>query len=166
MKIAILSDSHDNIPNIENFLSWARDNDIDTIIHCGDLASPDMIKQVLIPKFKGEIHLVHGNVSDRDYLEEVCDELDNVTLHGDIGYLEIEGIKIAFCHFPEQAQELAKSGKYSLVFYGHTHKPWIEKVGNTSVSNPGTLGGLFQRASFASYDTSTKNLELIILDDI
>lgn len=26
MKIAIISDSHDNAPNIEKFLAWTKDN--------------------------------------------------------------------------------------------------------------------------------------------
>jgi len=164
MKIAIISDSHDNIPNIEKFLNWINKNKIETIVHCGDVSSPAVIKKEFANKFDGEIHLVHGNVSDRDMLESVCDELENITLHGDEGEIEIDGIKIAFCHYPEVAKELAESGKYNLVFYGHTHKPWIEKIGNVQIVNPGTLGGLFQKASFAVYDTNSSLLELKILE--
>jgi len=182
MKLAIISDSHDNLPNLEKFLSWARENKIETIIHCGDIASPDTVKKVLAPKFKGQIHLVHGNVSDRDLLYEVCDEIKNTTLHGDEGTLTIDGIKIAFCHYDYTAKELAESGKYDLVFYGHTHKPWIEKiypvksgeadakqfnrVGNTQIINPGTLAGMFNKATFSVYDTKTKELELKLLEKI
>ena len=182
-KIAIISDSHDNIANTEKFLAWAKKNEIATIIHCGDVSAPSMIKKVIVPMFSGPIHLVHGNVSDRELLKKVCAEFKNVTLHGDEGFLEIshpliplkrdsppqaggEKIKIAFCHFPEAAKELAQSGKYDLVFYGHTHKPWIENIGKTILANPGTLGGMFSKATFAVFDTTTKNLELKILEDI
>jgi NAD+ synthetase len=41
------------------------------------------------------------------------------TLHGDVGNLKIAGQKVAFCHYPDQARELAEGGKYNLVFYGH-----------------------------------------------
>jgi hypothetical protein len=166
MKIAIISDSHDNIPNIEKFLDWANENKIDTIIHCGDISAPAVITKEFAPKFKGQIHLVHGNVSDRDLLEEVCDNHEKITLHGDKGEIEVDAIKIAFCHFPEVAHTLAESGKYGLVFNGHTHKPWTEKVGNVILANPGTLGGMFQKASFAVYDTGAKNLELKILETL
>lgn len=166
MKIAVISDSHDNIVNTEKFLSWANNNKIEMIIHCGDIAAPAMIKKVIVPAFSGPIHLVHGNVSDREMLKKVCAETNNVTLHGDEGYLEVENIKIAFCHYPEKAKELAQSGKYNLVFYGHTHKPWLEKIGQVILANPGTLGGMFSKATFSFFDTESNNLELKILENI
>ncbi|MBI5766050.1 metallophosphoesterase family protein [Candidatus Falkowbacteria bacterium] len=176
MKIAIISDSHDNIPNIEKFLDWANDNKIEMIIHCGDIAAPSVIKEELAPKFNGPIHLVYGNVTDRDLLPEVCAELENVTLHGDVGELDFsppsqggdaqraEGVKIAFCHFSDQAKKLAESGKYNLVFYGHTHKPWEEVINGCRVINPGTLAGMFYKATFAVYDTKDDKLELKLVE--
>lgn len=167
MKIAIISDSHDNLPNLEKFLDWARDNKMDMIIHCGDIAAPTVVKEVLAPGFSGPIHLVHGNVSDRHLLAEVCGELSKVTLHGDVGEVEADGQQLAFCHFPEIARELAQTGKYHLIFYGHTHKPWMETLaGGVQMINPGTLGGMFQKATFAVYDTQSKNLELKVLEKI
>jgi uncharacterized protein len=166
MKIAIISDSHDNVPNIEKFLDWANKNKIEMIIHCGDIAAPGVVKKLLAEKFKGGMHLVHGNVSDRESLESICGNLDNVTLHGDIGELEIDGIKVGFCHRPDEADELVATGKYNIVFYGHTHKPWIDTVDNVSVVNPGTLGGLFQKATFAVYTTEDKDIKLFVLEQL
>jgi len=164
MKIAIISDTHDNIPNVEKFLSWANDNKIETIIHCGDLAAPSMLKEEFGPKFSGQFHFVHGNVADRELNEKVTQQFKQITLHGDEGELVIDNIKIAFCHRPETAKNLAESDKYDLVFYGHTHKPWIEKINHCQLVNPGTLGGMFQKATFAVFDTETKNLELKVLE--
>jgi putative phosphoesterase len=164
MKIAIISDSHDNIPNTEKFLDWASQNNIGTIIHCGDVDSPSLIEETISPKFSGAIHLVYGNASHRDLFEELSDRLGQVNLHGDQGTLVVDGVSIAFCHFPGEANTLSKTGKYKLVFYGHTHKPWTEKIGDTVLVNPGTLGGVFSKASFAVYDTTSHNLELKILE--
>ncbi|MFA4872061.1 MAG: metallophosphoesterase family protein [Patescibacteria group bacterium] len=164
MKLAIISDSHDNIPNIEKFLDWANNNEIEMIIHCGDIAAPAVVKKVLAEKFKGPIHLVFGNVADRELLPKVCEELENITLHGDEGEIEVNGLKIAFCHFPDQAKKLAESGKYNLVFYGHTHKPWEEVINGCRVINPGTLAGMFYKATFAVYDTASGKLELKLLE--
>jgi len=166
MRLAIISDSHDNIVNIQRFLTWAEKNEIDVIIHCGDLASPSMIDE-LLSGFGGEIHLVHGNVSDRDNLEKVCDKYPKVTLHGDEGSVDLGGIKIGFCHFPDQAKDMGQTGKFRLVFYGHSHQPWMETLDNKcQLVNPGTLGGLFQPATFAHYDTESGNLELKLLNDL
>jgi len=166
MKIAIISDTHDNIPNIEKFLTWAKENKIETIIHCGDIAAPSMIIELFAPAGL-DFHCVFGNVADREMLIKFCGQFANTKCHEDIGELIIDDLKIAFCHFPEQAKELAQTGKYNLVFYGHTHKPWLETLPNNSqIINPGTLGGVFQKACFAVYDTATKKLELKILETL
>jgi hypothetical protein len=166
MKIAIISDSHDNLVNIEKMLAWVNKNKIDLMIHCGDLAAPSVMIKELAPKFKGPIHFVHGNVADREINAELPDKFKHVTLHGDIGELEIDGKKIAFCHYPRQAEGLAETGKYDLVFYGHNHTPWEKITGKTKLLNPGTLAGMFNKATFAVYDTKTDKAELILLEKI
>ncbi len=164
MKIAIISDTHDNVPNLEKALAWMNENGIEQLIHCGDLCAPSMIVEVLGPQFSGPIHMVFGNVEDRELTPKKIAEFDNITHYGDTGEVIIDGKKIAFIHFPEDAKELAVSGKYDLVFYGHTHKPWEEQVGSTKLVNSGTLAGLFFKASFAVYNTETDTLTLKILE--
>lgn len=164
MKLAIISDSHDNIPNIEKFLGWAKENKIESIIHCGDIAAPGMIKELFGPAGI-PFHCVFGNVADRELLPKVCEEFAGDKCYGDEGELVIDDLKIAFCHFPEAAKELAATGKFNLVFYGHTHKPWMETLPNgCQLINPGTLGGIFQKATFAVFDTETNKLELKVLE--
>lgn len=166
MKIAIVSDSHDNVPNIEKFIDWVNANQIKMIIHCGDLAAPSIIKNEFGPKFKGQFYFVHGNVADRELSEEIAKEFSQVRCFGDQGEIEVEGKKIAFCHFPWLAKKLAETQKYDLVFYGHDHTPWEEKNGKTRLLNPGTLAGMFNKATFAFYDTKTDKAELILVERI
>lgn len=174
MKIAIISDSHDNVPNIKTALNYINKEKINILIHCGDLAAPAMLSEVIEPNFhpssNGEIHIVFGNVGDPDLLTELAKKYKNVTVHGERGETNVDGKKIAFCHKPEDAKKLAQTGLYDLVFYGHTHKPWLEKLKVPTRSkevllvNPGTLAGLFNKATFAIYDTSNNKLELKILE--
>lgn len=166
MLIAIFSDSHDNILNIEKFLDWVKANDVAQLIFCGDLCAPATLKKVIAPRFPGPIHMVFGNVTDRELLPKVAATYDQVTHYGDIGEVQIDGIKIGFVHFPQEAKNMAETGVYDFVFYGHTHKPWDEMIGNSHLANPGTLAGLFYKATFAVFDTETKNLELIIVERI
>lgn len=166
MKIAIISDSHDNLVNLEKFLVWAKENSIEKIIHCGDIASEETAA-FLANNFSGSINLVFGNMDNsyRDDIAVAMDDFKNIRIHGDEGELEIDGQKMAFCHFPDQAEKLAESGKYNLVFFGHTHKPDMKTLPNhCQIINPGTLAGLFNKATFAVYDTATKKLELKILE--
>ena len=54
--------------------------------------------------------------------------------------------------------------KIDIIFYGHTHKPWIETKDGVQIVNPGTLGGVFSRATFAFWDTEKEEPELKMLD--
>ncbi|MFA5905375.1 MAG: YfcE family phosphodiesterase [Desulfobacula sp.] len=167
MKIAIISDSHDNVYNIEKFLDFAEKNKIEMIIHCGDLAAPSMLKNEFGPKFKGLFHFIHGNVADRELNEKVAKEFSQMTCHGDEGELNIDGQRIGFCHYPDQAKMMAASGDYNIVFYGHDHKPWMKTLENgCQLINPGTLAGLFNKATFSVYNTDSKEIELVLVEQI
>jgi hypothetical protein len=176
MKVAIISDIHDNLTNLEKFLEWAKENEIEELFVCGDLCAPATLVRVLAPGFSGKIRIVFGNVCDRDLEQEKADELKNVIHYGDLAEFEIsrkfaenhadergkdnKSVKVVLTHFPEVAKKLAESQKYDMVFYGHSHKPWIEQVGKTILANPGTLSGMFYEATFATWNTENGKLEL------
>lgn len=180
MRIAIISDSHDNLTNIYKAIEWMNKNGISEIIHCGDVCAPGALREIA-NNFKGKIHLVYGNVDgDHEGMEALTGESKNIKIYGETGELEIgnlkleiskpkkkeDKIKIAFTHFPWTAKKLAETGKYRYVFYGHTHKPWEEHVGNCKLINPGTLAGMFYKATFATLNTNTGKLELKLLERI
>lgn len=160
MKIAIFSDTHDNLVTLEQALNWILKEKIKQIIHCGDLANSETLDFIL-ERFPGRIDLARGNM-DRPELTSA----DRAVLHEPHGEIKVDGKKIAFTHFPEKALELAKKNEFDMVFYGHTHKPWEEKIGKTKLVNPGTLAGMFYKATFATYDTSSDQLELKILEKL
>lgn len=165
MKFAIISDTHDNVPNTEKALNYIKQQGIDFMIHCGDICSAAMA-EFICQNFDGEIHAITGNVSGspEEIKEKTADY--NFTLHNETGIIEIDGKKIAFNHYPEEAKKLAQSGKYDLVFYGHTHMPWEETAGKTKMLNPGTAAGMFSKATLAIYDTRKNQAELILLEKI
>ena len=166
MKIAIISDTHDNWPNITKALSFINDQGTEALIHCGDVCAPVTLKEIC-KRFTRPIHLVFGNVDGDEHLitKRVYEGVTpNVVLYKNIGEFELDGKKIAITHYPETAKALAKAGGFDLVFYGHNHKPWEEKIGSTWLVNPGNLANIFYKPSFALYDTVTDKLELKILE--
>lgn len=166
MKIAIIADSHNNIPNIEKAFNWINKKGISVIFHCGDLADPSIFIKVAAPKFSGQINFVLGNADDPELAEKTVKNLKNVKIYKKVGQIEFDNKKIAFTHFPKEAIKLAKENAFDLVFYGHTHKPWEKKIGHTRLVNPGTLAGMFYKATFAVYNTKTDKLELKILEKL
>jgi len=159
MQIAIISDSHDNMNNIQKALDFCSKNAITTIIHCGDVTTKDTAL-FLDNNFAGQIYLSLGNC-DQDH-DIANTDLKNFKIFNNAGNLEIAGLKIGFCHFPELAKESCPD--YDFFFYGHTHKPWIQKIGNCQLANPGTLGGVFYKPSFAILDCENKKLDLKLLE--
>ncbi|HUT22539.1 MAG TPA: metallophosphoesterase [Candidatus Bipolaricaulota bacterium] len=151
-KIAIISDSHDNLPNIKKFLDYCKGEKIKFIMHCGDIASLETWNYFQ-DNFKGEIHAVKGNA-------------DQIKLDRKKTF-EIDKIKIGMAHRIDTAQRLVlKDLDMHYAFYGHSHKPWIEKMYYTFIVNPGNLSGMFYKATFAVLDTETNNLELKILENV
>ena len=160
MLIAIISDSHDNLENLKKFINWSLENKIEKIICLGDVAKIETIKYLALG-FSGEIFLVRGNACLYEASE--LKKYQNIKYYGEIGQEVIGGLKIAFVHEPEKIKKLTEHN-LDFVFHGHTHKPWLEKNGETLVANPGTLGRVYYQASFALLNTETKKLELKLLE--
>jgi len=159
MKIVIVSDTHNNWANFKKAIEWTKKEKIKLILHCGDIQSQEIIDDAK-KLFDGDINFVKGNA---DWEMDLPEKME----------LEFNGKKIAFAHFPDIAKKMAQSGNFDLVFYGHTHRPWDEKVacltagrGECHMINPGELAGQFYKPTFAVYDTVTGKLELKILEKI
>ena len=166
MKIAILSDTHGNVANFKKAVEWLNKEDIKMILHCGDIGSPESFKESL-KDFNGEFLGILGNL-DNDYeirLEEY-QIVGKAKVFEDFAETEIDNKEIAIIHKPDRINELVGTGKYNLIFYGHTHKPWEEKIGSCRLINPGELAGQIFKPTFAVYDTETDKLELKILEKL
>ncbi len=165
MMIAIISDIHDNVANLEKCLSWCLKNDIEKLVACGDMANIDTIAY-LSANFPGEIYLIDGNAEL--YGERELEPFTNIIYSGEIGLREIGGLRIGFCHQPEKIKKVFKLAQTApdFIFYGHTHKPWLERDGDTTIANPGNLAGIIHQATFAVLDCQYKKLDLKILADL
>ena len=155
MKIAIISDIHDNLANLERFLvmfgqecealSASHENNRKVepcgIICCGDVTTPETL-EYLVERFDGLIKLVCGNMEiRREEFAEVAKRHANLEVFAEVGVWECPtsgveqkksraGLDLAFVHKPDRVEELtlrrAQGKPYDFVFYGHTHKPWIK----------------------------------------
>lgn len=153
MKFAIVSDTHDNSANFNKVIDFLNKEKVNVMLHCGDITSQDTISEA-VKSFKGKIKFVRGN-GDFE-LEDIPETME----------IELDGKLIFFNHYPDVAKRASESERYDLVFYGHTHRPWEEKVGNCRLVNPGEVAGQRFKPTFAVYDTETDKLELKILEKL
>ena len=164
MKIVIISDSHDNIWKLAEAMPHLAGADV--VLHCGDLISPFMIKRLSEGLGDIPVHLVWGNNDgDKSLVTQLAEVAGSITVHGDSAFLEIDGIKIAINHYPENARKEAELGKFDLVCYGHDHTANQEWVGETLLLNPGELMGMNGPSTFAIFDTKTSEITWIELAD-
>jgi putative phosphoesterase len=162
MKIAVISDSHDNIWKLAEAMPFLIRADV--ILHCGDLISPFMIKRLKEGLGNVPVHLVWGNNDgDKNLLKKLALESGSITIHGDMAVLDIDGKKIAINHYPEIARREAESGKYDLVCYGHDHTAHLERIGKILLLNPGELMGMNGRSTLAIYETQSEKVDWIEL---
>lgn len=158
MKIAILSDVHDNIWKLETLLAGLE---ADILVFCGDFCAPFTLAQIA-EGFDGPIHAVFGNNDgDQFLLARVASGFPHATLHGDFAELELDGRRVAVTHYPQIGDALAQGSGYDLVCHGHSHERVVEQVGETLRVNPGEVMGRFGLATYAVYDTATGQAEVI-----
>jgi len=160
MQIAIISDMHDSLEKLRFVLKEIENLGIKQIICCGDICAPFMAKEM--GKFPGEVHCVFGNVEDRINTPKVCEEYSNLHHYGDKASIEIDNKRIGIIHYPEEAEEMAKSGNYDFVFHGHTHEKRAINFGDCLLLNPGEILGIKGSPSYAVVDLNTAKYSHII----
>lgn len=164
MRIGVISDSHDNLENIRKAFAYMGKNRIEHCIHCGDICTPETLFE-MGKLFSGKFHVVCGNNDSYDELAKILKLHPHIILFRDVGEITIYGKKIGWCHYPDQAESIARGNfGYDVVFYGHDHRPWQRRVGKALLLNPGTLAGLFQRPTFAVYHTDMGQAELKLIE--
>ena len=143
MKIAIISDTHNDLYAIDQLLKALRTEKVQSIIHCGD-----MTRSATAESFKDfVIHHVWGN-GDLDTLGlqfaiQEC-QPGSTTTPTYSTILENQRIIALHGHNHNLLNTFIESGSYEYVLHGHTHRQRLEKFGKTTVINPGALGGGFR----------------------
>ncbi len=153
MTIAVLSDIHDNIWNLERAMEKVNQREAEVILFLGDFCAPFTLAQ-MAQTFRGELHCVFGN-NDGDpfLLSQIAAKHDHVTLHGQFADLSFDQRHLALNHYPAIAEPIARSGVYDAVFSGHDHTQYVRNFGPSLWANPGEIMGRFGEPSFGIYET-------------
>ncbi|WP_338038017.1 metallophosphoesterase [Methanobacterium spitsbergense] len=149
-----MSDSHDNLDAIRKAVKIFNKEEIDVVIHAGDLISP--FTALEFRKLDPELVAIYGNNDgEKEGLKAAYEE---ICILEDFKEISVEGWKFSIIHGSNQAivDSLAKCGKYDVVIRGHTHKMEILN-GETMIINPGEVCG---------YVSGQKTVVLLDTDDL
>ncbi|MEN8252402.1 MAG: YfcE family phosphodiesterase, partial [Patescibacteria group bacterium] len=152
---------------IEN-LNWAlekmKEENISHIFALGDYSSAFTVERLQVDDVP--VHAVWGNCDgDKQSMINSFPKINpNITFSKyDFEEIEIETKKYFITHYPQLAENAAKSLDYDAVFHGHTHEKRNEKIGNTPIINPGKLAIYpHDEISFAIFDSETKEVKFIV----
>jgi len=128
MKILVVSDTHGNHLTPAKIL---EETGADMLIHLGDEINDALIMESIaaIPVIKVPGNCDHRSTEPRELLQTIADRKFLIT-HGDL-----YKVKNGLNRLVEKAKEL----KASVVLFGHTHNPLIQKLDGVLLINPGTL---------------------------
>ena len=164
MKIGIISDTHDNIPTCNKLIPRFLDENIEVLIHCGDIIAPFM-KRVFVPLYEKGVKMygvIGNNDGEKSGLMEVLGPIMELT--PDFFELEFDDKQFLIVHhLPESLiHSFAVSRKFDYILKGHLHEKRNEKIGKTRIINPGeACGYLTGIGSIAILDTDSDTVEYI-----
>ncbi len=193
MKIAILSDSHDNLDKLRQAMCVCQQSGAEAIIHAGDFISPFSLSP--LEESKIPVHAVLGNNDgERDglrrrfammgahfwegpvtfFLGDTCVNLQHFAYTATELSAYMAASSSAAKHIRQQnfrsnkgvsAKDILQAQPHGLLVYGHTHELKIEKLSNCTIVNPGECcGWLTGRATMVIYDTDSRDCEVIDLN--
>ncbi|OGD53946.1 hypothetical protein A3J78_01895 [Candidatus Beckwithbacteria bacterium RBG_13_35_6] len=146
MKIGVISDTHDNITNLDKAFKILHQQKVKLVFHCGDLSAPFAINW--FKKLKIPVKAVFGN-NEGDKVNILArikrNKVDFVYApkQGLMWDLKLKNKRIAVFHGHQQelTNTIVNSALFDLVFTGHTHIDHIKKVKNSLWINPGCICG-------------------------
>ncbi len=163
MLAGVLSDIHDNLPNLERALAELRRRDVHTLLFLGDFCSP--IPARALAAYGGTVHCVFGNGDGDRFAIRAIDAPPGgaFILHGEWAEIDVDGRAVALTHYPFYARALARTGDYAAVFSGHTHERHEQRIGGSLWVNPGEILGWKGAPSCAVWDTVDNTVAFVEL---
>lgn len=140
MLIGVISDTHDNAVNLIKAVELFNERNVDLVVHCGDWVSPFMPN--FCKNLKARMISVFGN-NERE-LQLFVEKFPKIEFHKTFAELELDNKKVFVYHGDSKPllSSVVDSGKFDVVFSGHTHIPCDEMKGKTLHLNPGSICGI------------------------
>ena len=140
MLVGVVSDTHNNIKNVENIINIFNEQKVNLVIHTGDISKPKTLE--LFSKLDCPLIGVFGN-HDRieNGLIEICRKY-NFDFREPPFSLNLENKEIVIFHEPDLIDDyLELENEVDLILHGHTHRYREEIINNIIFFNPGESAG-------------------------
>ena len=162
MKLGVISDTHDRVPNIEKAVEIFNRENVAAVLHCGDFVAPFSV--LPFKKLQAPLFAVFGNNDgEKDGLAALFQK-NGWTLNQRPWRFEYGGKRIIMLHEPATMDQHIQDGGADLVVFGHTHEKHFRKSGSMMIVNPGEgCGWVKGLASIALVDFHALEAQFIDL---
>jgi len=141
MKIGVVSDTHNNLKNIEIIINLFNEIKVPIVIHTGDISNANTLEQ--FSKLNSKLIGVYGN-NDRNELglEEVAQK-NKFQFQDPPRKLSLLDKEIVIFHEPDKIDQFLSENKLiDVVLYGHTHRYENNTKNGVLFFNPGESAGM------------------------
>jgi putative phosphoesterase len=160
MKIGVVSDTHDNLRNVERIIDIFNSLAVDAVVHTGDITQRKTL--LALTRLRPPLIGVFGNNDlPRGELECAVREL-GLNFADPPLRLEWAGRRIVVVHDPSDHEDsLLYSG--DVLLHGHDHLRRLEQRNGTLVFNPGECAGhVTGLNSVGVLDLSSLDVEVLL----
>ena len=156
--IGIVSDTHNNLKNIEKIIELFNKEAVELVIHTGDITNAPSIA-----KFSnlncGLVGVFGNNDRHEKGLKEKIDE-NRFEFDNPPKLITLKDRLVAIFHEPDEIESFIDSRQdIDIVVHGHTHRYRNEFINNVLLFNPGECAG-FIKGSNSIATINLDNLEI------
>lgn len=143
MRIGVVSDTHNNLKNIDKIISLFNEIGVESVFHTGDIANSTSLEK--FSRLNCKLYGVYGN-NDRSETDlDVVVKRNNFLFSNPPVKITKGDRSIVIFHEPDLVEEfLLDNSNIDLVLHGHTHRYRNEVFKETHIFNPGECAGLIK----------------------
>ena len=159
MRIGVVSDTHNNLPNVRRIVELFAEAGVDRVVHTGDITQPKTLRA--LAELRRPLVGVFGNndLGERQSLEAAAREL-GIELADSPLELEWAGRRILVVHDPRELEN--QLAGHDVALHGHTHERRIDRSTSCLIFNPGECAGHLEgRNAVGVVDLTSLEVEIL-----
>jgi len=158
MRIGVVSDTHNNLRNVERIVALFGAAGVERVVHTGDITQPRTL--LALATVGVPILGVFGNNDEREALRDSAADLAIELAEPPFSWT-LASRRILVAHDPAELEE-AEMDEHAVVLHGHTHRRTLERGEDRLLFNPGECAGhLAGRQTVGVVDLATLEPELL-----
>jgi putative phosphoesterase len=162
MLVGLISDTHDRLPTIKEFVDLFSKSGVPLVMHAGDYCAPFSLNPFIEANLP-VLGIFGRNDGDPEGLKEHASKGVGTELYESPHSFEVSGKRILIVHDLGEVNKRSIDA-HDIVVHGSTHRQETVTRGTTLVINPGeACGWLTGRCTAALLDLDTLEVEILSL---